>query len=279
MKLTQVRALRGPNLWSNDTAIQADVVVGARQALVLAELARELQVEAGCDVRLAKAIAPNRQGEARVVVGYTEEAVGRRALELAVELNTAESDADARNRAVQELRSLLHGEQLGPSTGSIVDAARARGIYVKRMTDGSLVQLGQGARQRRIWAAETDKTSAVGESIAQNKDLTKLLLAKVGVPVPKGHVVTNADDAWKAACAIQGPVVVKPLKGNQGKRVVVGVTTEQEVREAFHVAAQHGSDVLVDNRRQACRCGAARRTSGGWRRKADHSRACSYRQL
>lgn len=246
MKLSSVRALRGPNLWSNDTAIQADVNVGARQALVLAELARELQIELGCNVTLAKAIAPHRIGDVRVVVGYTEEAVGRRALELAAELLSGEPNAKARSAAQQELRNLLHAEQLGPSTGSIATAAAARGIYVRRMTDGSLVQLGQGARQRRIWAAETDQTCAIGESIAQDKDLTKLLLAKVGVPVPKGRVVETADAAWAAAQEIAAPVVVKPLKGNQGKRVVVGLSTEQEVRDAFVLAHYGNSDVLVE---------------------------------
>ena len=246
MKLTSVRTLRGSNLWSNDTAIQADVNVGVRQALVLAELARDLQVEVGCDVALAKAVAPPRQGDARVVVGYTEEAVGRRALELAAELLSGEPNVRERTAVQQELRKLLHAEQLGPSTGSIAAAARARGIYVRRVTDGSLVQLGQGARQRRIWAAETDQTGAIGESIAQNKDLTKSLLAKVGVPVPKGRVVKTADAAWAAAKEIGASVVVKPLKGNQGKRVVVGLTTEQEVRDAFALANYRNSDVLVE---------------------------------
>jgi cyanophycin synthetase len=246
MKLTSVRTLRGSNLWSNDTAIQADVNVGVRQALVLAELARDLQVEAGCDVAFAKAVAPPRQGDARVVVGYTEEAVGRRALELAAELLSGEPNVRERTAVQQELRKLLHAEQLGPSTNSIAAAARARGIYVRRVTDGSLVQLGQGARQRRIWAAETDQTGAIGESIAQNKDLTKLLLAKVGVPVPMGRVVKTADAAWAAAKEIGASVVVKPLKGNQGKRVVVGLTTEQEVRDAFALANYRNSDVLVE---------------------------------
>jgi cyanophycin synthetase len=246
MKLTSVRALRGPNLWSNDTAIQADVNVGARQALVLAELARDLQIEIGCSVKLAKATPLPRQGDTRVAVGYTEEAVGRRALELAVELLSNDSSGTERVRAIRELRTLLHDVQLGPSTGSIVAAARARGVYVRRVTDGSLVQLGQGARQRRIWAAETDQTGAIGEAIAQNKDLTKSLLAKIGVSVPKGRVVKTADAAWAAAQEIGTSVVVKPLKGNQGKRVVVGLTTEQEVREAFTLANYGGSEVLVE---------------------------------
>jgi cyanophycin synthetase len=69
---------------------------------------------------------------------------------------------------------------------------------------GSLVQLGWGSKQRRIQAAEVDSTSAVAESIAQDKDLTKRLLHAAGVPVPMGRPVTDVDDAWavaqKSAC-------------------------------------------------------------------------------
>jgi cyanophycin synthetase len=57
------------------------------------------------------------------------------------------------------------------------------------------VQLGQGAKQRRIWTAETDRTSAVAESIAQDKELTKTLLRAGGVPVPEGRLVSDAADA------------------------------------------------------------------------------------
>ena len=52
-----------------------------------------------------------------------------------------------------ELRELDEDERLGPSTGAIVDAAIARGIPIKRLTRGSLVQLGWGSQQRRIQAA------------------------------------------------------------------------------------------------------------------------------
>ena len=44
--------------------------------------------------------------------------------------------------AITELRELDEDERLGPSTGSIVDAAVARGIPYRRLTRGSLVQLG-----------------------------------------------------------------------------------------------------------------------------------------
>jgi cyanophycin synthetase len=67
------------------------------------------------------------------------------------------------------------------------------------------VQLGWGSRQRRIQAAETDRTSAVSEAIAQDKELTKALLHAAGVPVPRGRSVDDVEDAaglaaWKSVC-------------------------------------------------------------------------------
>ena len=63
------------------------------------------------------------------------------------------------------------------------------------------MQLGYGRKLRRIWTAETDRTSAIAEGISRDKDLTKRLLAGCGVPVPEGREVSDADDAWAAASA------------------------------------------------------------------------------
>jgi cyanophycin synthetase len=274
MKLLSVRALRGPNLWSDLTAVQADISldpgqldvlvrmaqamcpsvvvsasgsVGVQAAQVLGDLACRLQIEAGNQVEVVRVVALTTKSDARLVLSYQEEAVGRRAIEIAHAMITANEQRLTWSDAVRQLRNLTQSERLGPSTGSIVAAARARGIPARRVTDGSLVQLGQGARQRHIWAAETDRTSAIAESIAQNKDLTKSLLDKVGVPVPMGKVPRTAEEAWEVARGIGGPVVVKPLKGNQGKRVSVGLTTREEVINAFELARLEGrSEVLVE---------------------------------
>jgi cyanophycin synthetase len=66
--------------------------------------------------------------------------------------------------AVDNLRRLVDEHCLGPSTACIVDAADDRDIPSIRLSDGNLVQLGYGARQRRIWTAETDRTSAIAEA-------------------------------------------------------------------------------------------------------------------
>jgi cyanophycin synthetase len=114
------------------------------------------------------------------------------------------------------------------------------------LSEGNLVQLGYGARQRRIWTAETDQTSAVGESISRNKDLTKELLRACGVPVPVGRIVNSAADAWEAAEDIGLPVVVKPSDGNHGRGISIDLNKQADIEAAYHLALQHGSDVIVE---------------------------------
>jgi cyanophycin synthetase len=142
----------------------------------------------------------DRDRRYQVVVEYSEEAVGRQAFEDAQALIAPRwaggFDCDA---ALAELRELDEDERLGPSTGAIVDAAAARGIPWRRLTRAAWCSSAGAARQRRIQAAEVDSTSAVSESIAQDKDLTKRLLHAAGVPVPMGRPVADVDDAWAVA--------------------------------------------------------------------------------
>ena len=283
MEVSRIRALRGANLWSHHTSVEAIAtctpdecciakLVGFEvrlrdrfphisplqptghndevpMAYVLELAALGLQAQAGCPVTFSRTTQTLEAGVFQVVVEYTEEAVGRLALELAVELcNAALHDTPFDlAAALGKLRELDEDVRLGPSTGSIVQAAVARNIPYRRLTDGSLVMFGWGSKQRRIQAAEIDRTSAIAEAIAQNKELTKKLLAAAGVPVPGGRAVEDADDAWAAACEIGLPVVVKPKDGNQGKGVTVNVTSREQLIEAYAAATEHRDDVLVEH--------------------------------
>jgi cyanophycin synthetase len=184
----------------------------------------------------------------QVVVEYSEEAVGRLAFELAQDLCKAAVTATPfeLTEALDRLRELDEDVRLGPSTGAIVYAAMARNIPYRRLTEGSMVQFGWGSRQRRIQAAETDRTSAVAESIAQDKELSKELLHAAGVPVPVGRPVLSAEDAWAAACEIGAPVVVKPQDGNQGKGVAVNLNTREQIEAAYAIAFEVSDEVLVE---------------------------------
>src|SRR5690606_32619962 len=112
-----------------------------------------------------------------------------------------------------------------PSTRAIADAATSRGVPYVRLNEGSMLQIGYGSKQRRVWAAETDRTSAISEAIAKDKQLSRKLLAQCGIPVPRGEEVSSQDEAWEAAQAIGMPVVVKPNGGNHGRGVRTNLMT------------------------------------------------------
>ncbi|MBS1190080.1 MAG: cphA [Rhodocyclaceae bacterium] len=282
MEVSRIRALRGPNLWSRHTAIEAIVTcsgaecsidrlpgfesrlrerfpeidfltatgheetVSLAHALEFAVLG--LQAQAGCPVTFSRTAETLDSGVFQVVVEYSEEPVGRLAFELGEALCLAalkDKPFDLAD-ALHRLRELDEDVRFGPSTGSIVHAAAARGVPYRRLTEGSLVQFGWGSKQRRIQAAETDRSSAIAEAIAQDKELTKTLLHASGVSVPQGRPVTDAEDAWRAAQEIGGPVVVKPRDGNQGKGISVNIQTREQVMAAYAVAADFRDDVLVE---------------------------------
>jgi cyanophycin synthetase len=137
-------------------------------------------------------------------------------------------------------------ECLGVSTAAIAAAARQRGIPVRRLASGSLLQLGHGTHRRLVCAALTSQTSAVGADIAADKQLAKQLLAAAGIPVPYGIVAWTAQEAADAAARIGGPAVVKPLRGNHGANLTIGVRTVAEASAAYEKAAAAGAAVLVE---------------------------------
>ncbi|MEE9478198.1 MAG: cyanophycin synthetase, partial [Roseateles sp.] len=171
MDVSRTRALRGPNMWSRHTAIEAVVhcseterslerlpgfearlrqrfpTIGelradASLAQVLEQATLALQAQAGCPVTFSQTHVTPETGTYQIVIEYSEEDVGRLAFEQAVKLiqaalDDAEFDADS---VIAALRELDEDIRLGPSTGSIVNAAVARGIPFRRLTQGSLVQ-------------------------------------------------------------------------------------------------------------------------------------------
>ncbi|MET0542081.1 MAG: cyanophycin synthetase [Variovorax sp.] len=193
----------------------------------------------------------SKHGVYRMVFRARDEQVARVALAeghrlLMAAINDDPFDAASVQAAVDAVKAKVEDCYLGPSTACIVGAATDRGIPHIRLNQGNLVQLGYGASQQRIWTAETDHTSAISESIASDKELTKSLLASCGVPVPEGQVVNSAAEAWEAAEDIGLPVVVKPSDANHGRGVSLELHTREEVESAFAVAEPEGSDVMVE---------------------------------
>ncbi|HEY7427285.1 MAG TPA: cyanophycin synthetase [Gemmataceae bacterium] len=279
MELQSIWILRGANIWARCPVLEVELDLadlaavteeqlaactsrlrawlpalagrpsGPDLAATLRDLTLELQRLAGSPVNFGLVRPAGRNGCFRVVIEYEEEELGRACLETARQLIPAALAERPFDIAAElsRLRDLANDVRLGPSTAAIVRAARRRGIPVRRLNNGSLVQLGHGSWQRRICTAETDATSAIAETIAQDKQLTRALLNAIGVPVPEGRPVADADDAWAAAEEIGVPVVVKPQYGNHGRGVATNLSMREQVVHAYAAAREEGSSILVES--------------------------------
>ena len=222
---------------------------GTWAAHILEHVTLELQNLAGLPGGFGKARETSEIGVYKVAVRAWHEEVTRAALYHGRDLIMAAIEDRPFDVAaiVEELGDMVDSKCLGPSTASIVDAADDRDIpTIRLLEDGNLVQIGYGAAMRRIWTAETDRTSAIAETISRDKDLTKELLSSCGVPIPEGREVDSAADAWDAAEDIGLPVCVKPVDGNHGRGVFIDVKTREEIEKAYAIAVEEGSAVLVE---------------------------------
>jgi cyanophycin synthetase len=221
---------------------------GTWPAHILEHVTLELQNLAGMPGGFGKARETNKRGVYKVVVRAWHEEITKTALYHARDLVMAaiENKTFDLPAAIKEIEDLVDSLYLGPSTGCIVDAARERKIPATRLSEGNLVQLGYGNKQRRIWTAETELTSAIAEGISRDKDLTKSLLASCGVPVPEGRMVESPSDAWEAAQDIGLPVVVKPYDGNHARGVFTNLSNQSEIEKAYEDALNEGSGVMVE---------------------------------
>ncbi|CAN5479317.1 cyanophycin synthetase [soil metagenome] len=219
---------------------------------VLEHVALELQKLAGAEVSRGKTRGTGEKGVYNVVFGYEQEDVGLAALDLATRtLNQliygTTPGFNFQTELEEQVIRLAERLAFGPSTGAIVSEALRRQIPVIRLDPRrSLVQLGHGQYQKRIWATVTSRTSNIAVDTAANKELTNRLLHEVGIPVPRARSVRNADQAVAEARRIGFPVVIKPLDGNHGRGVCINLKDEDEVREFYPAAnAESRSGIIV----------------------------------
>jgi cyanophycin synthetase len=229
-------------------------------------VALELQTMAGSRTTRGKTRSvKGKPGVYNVMFAYREELVGLLAGRVALELLDSLLPDDLKGvdgldriyridgafdleSRLAELRRLLRRNSYGPSTQSLVDEARRRGIPVMRLDEMSLIQFGHGKHQQRIRASITGRTPLIAAEIAGDKSLTKRLLDEAGVPVPRGVVVRDVDHALREAKRLGWPLVTKPLDGNHGRGVTIGVMDEDQLRFGFAqaIAETRRRDIVIE---------------------------------
>lgn len=229
---------------------------GVRGALEHVSL--ELQCLAGTEVSYGHT-CESTDGLCKVIVEYQNEQLARAALETAHRLCLAaiqDTPFDVAGE-VEKLRELYRHVALKPQTVALLEAAKKRRIPVRLLSDcgaqasstpaGGLIQLGHGARQRRLQVSQTDRTSVTAEAVARDNHLTRSLLQAIGVPVLAGETVTSAEAAWQAAQTLGFPVSIRPRYGNERRPEWTRLQTREQVLSAYQTASDGGDDpVLVE---------------------------------
>lgn len=216
---------------------------------VIEHVALELQTLAGMDCGFGRTYSGQKPGVYQVIFSYEIENAGIFAAKAAFEMVKGLASGTPfpeLNDVLKELVSIYTREKLGPSTEAIVKEARNRNIPVTRIKNSSLILLGQGRHQKKMWATVSSQCSSLAVDIAANKELTKNILESNFIPVPQGITVHNLEELDKAIKDLGFPLVIKPLNGNHGRGVLTHIHTKEKAIIGFELAKQICSSVIVE---------------------------------
>ena len=128
----------------------------------------------------------------------------------------------------------------------IVEEAKRRGITVEAVDAKTRLFAYTLAGQRiLVRDALSERTSAVAFCICDDKGLTRRILAGAGLRVP-GQQLSTGGDEDRQFLQRHGHIVVKPVRGEQGRGVAVDITTEDDMRTAIEAARREDSQVLLE---------------------------------
>jgi cyanophycin synthetase len=285
LRLRSVRALRGPSIWAvhpvaacdvevaaplagapppaellqrlsaalpglpaQPDAAAADADASAAWAGLVGRVAVALQTRAAVPVAFVR-VQPGTHGDApQVAIGYAEPALGVESLyeAEALLLRLLRGDDADLDPVLTTLRQVHHDARPRSTAHVLIEAARRRGIPVRRFDGDAVFQLGLGRTLRRLDATMTDGTSVIAADITSDKDRTKRILARNGLPVPAGGVATREEDAVDVARRIGFPVLLKPLDANDGRGISGRLDSVDAVRAAWPIARTEHPTVVVE---------------------------------
>ncbi len=215
---------------------------------VMEHVALEIQSMAGMECGFGRTKGTSVRGVYNMIFTYQIEEAGLYAATAAFRMveAIAKNEPYDFDKDIEELKTLARIHGLGPSTKSIVDEAKRRGIPWMRLGRNSRIQLGYGAAQKQFQATMTCNTSDMAVRTAGNKDVCKKLLAQHLIPVASGDSCTTEEGLKEIIDAIGFPIVIKPLNGNQGRGATINIPDYEAALHAFAFAKQISDYVLVE---------------------------------
>ncbi|SLM95140.1 hypothetical protein [Brevibacterium yomogidense] len=135
------------------------------------------------------------------------------------------------------------------STVLLERALRIRGAEITRTDRNVLVGSAPDGTPLLVKDARSHLNGMPAVHAAERKDIARALLSRTGVAVPAGVSFDRAADPAEALELLErlGSLVVKPVDGDKGRGVTVGVTDPDGLREAWDLALHETrAGVLVE---------------------------------
>lgn len=136
--------------------------------------------------------------------------------------------------------------ELNPYARIIVNEARRRGIAVDLVDPANgYFKLTLGKRSVVCRESLTDVTSAIAMSRCDDKRVTQAMMQRADIRVPD-NVPAGTDEENLAFLEKHRELVVKPVSGEQGTGVSVGIATADQLEDAVRIARGGGNAVMLE---------------------------------
>ncbi len=215
---------------------------------VIEHIALEIQCLAGMESGYGRTRSTYTNCVYHVVFSFIHERAGLYAAKAAVKIAEAliKGESYDLENDIQLLKKINSQDSLGPSTLSIVKEAERRKIPWRRVDEESMILFGQGINIKTIKATISGDTSSIAVNMACDKAATKRVLQRACIPLAASRVIFDPKDLNLVIQQIGFPVVIKPLNGNHGRGVTIGIKNEEEALTAFHFAQTISQRVIIE---------------------------------
>jgi len=233
---------------SHDGGFFSRVKEGTWMGHVIEHIALEIQTLAGMTCGYGRTRSDKKTGVYNVIFSYAIEKAGIYAAKAAVRIAKALINDQAYNiqKDIETLKRIKDRNGFGPSTQSIIDEAKQRGIPFTRTNSDSGILFGHGIYQKRIRATMTSNTSCMGVETACDKNETKEILSKAYIPTPACALIQEEAALMIAIEKIGFPLVIKPINGNHGRGITTNILNHEQAVNAFKHARRVSKEVLVE---------------------------------
>ena len=142
-------------------------------------------------------------------------------------------------------------EGLELSTQILITEALKRGVEVDVLDwDDNFIRLKKGNKVEYVkQATKTSADTYITPLIMENKEVTKLILKKHGINVPKSTTVDNMEEALKKYPNVKGrDIVIKPKSTNFGEGVLIlrGLKSHENYKSAVEQALKYDNSVMIE---------------------------------